>query len=339
MVKLDYLLNWLTVVILVVLISGCGITGDVVEQKITFIAKDEGKVEGVYFCPRDNCSKELSEFILSASSSVYCAFFDLDLEDVKNALKEKDEEGIDVKLIVDTDNYDMVEDLDIDIKQDHRSSFMHNKFCIVDGIKISSGSMNPTVNGDLKNNNNLIFISSSVLASNYEDEFFEMWEGVLGKGNNVRVPVVYLSGVKIENYFCPEDNCGEKISDVLSSAKESIKFLTFSFTHTSIANEIVMKIHDNVSVKGVFEKRGATTEYSRYKLLDYQGADVKRDNNSAVMHHKVFIIDDSIVITGSFNPSKNADTRNDENILIIYSEKVAEKYLSEFNYIWKNYSE
>ena len=35
------------------------------------------------------------------------------------------------------------------------------------------------------------------------------------------------------------------------------------------------------------------------------------------MHHKVFIIDEEIVITGSFNPSKNADTRNDENILII----------------------
>ena len=334
MVKLAYLLNRLTLVILVVLISGCGITGDVVEQKITFVAKDNGGIEGVYFCPRDNCSLKLSEFILSASSSVYCAFFDLDLEDVKNALKEKDEEGVDVKLIVDTDNHDMVEDLDVDIKQDYRSAFMHNKFCIVDGKRISSGSMNPTFNGNSKNNNNLIFISSSVLASNYEDEFFEMWDGEFGKGSGVGVPVVYADGIKIENYFCPEDNCGEKISDVLSSAKESIKFLTFSFTHTSIANEIVMKIHDNVSVKGVFEKRGATTEYSRFKLLDYQGASVRRDNNSAVMHHKLFIIDDSIVITGSFNPSKNADTRNDENILVIYSSDVANRFLEEFDYVF-----
>ena len=38
------------------------------------------------------------------------------------------------------------------------------------------------------------------------------------------------------------------------------------------------------------------------------------------------------------NP-KNADTRNDENILIIYDEEVAAKYLEEFKYIWENYTE
>ena len=49
------------------------------------------------------------------------------------------------------------------------------------------------------------------------------------------------------------------------------------------------------------------------------------------MHHKVFIIDNRTVITGSFNPTKNGDTRNDENILIIHDEKIAGKYLEEFN--------
>ena len=95
--------------------------------------------------------------------------------------------------------------------------------------------------------------------------------------------------------------------------------MTFSFTHTGIANEIVMKLHEGVEVKGVFEKRGAGTEYSRFKLLEFQGGEVRKDTNGGTMHHKVFIIDEKIVVTGSFNPSKNADTRNDENVFGLWN--------------------
>jgi phosphatidylserine/phosphatidylglycerophosphate/cardiolipin synthase-like enzyme len=336
MVKITYLLNRLTLVILLVLVSGCTpIEGNVVSQNIVISVKDKGNVEGIYFCPRDDCSGRLANFILSAKQRVYCAFFDLDLEDVINALKEKSKK-IDVKVVVDKDNYEIVEELDF-VKPDTRSAFMHNKFCVVDN-KISTGSFNPTINGNEKNNNNLIIVNSKRLAENYEDEFDELWNNIFGKGNRTEIPIIYLDEIKIENYFCPEDSCGDRIRDVLGKAENSINFLTFSFTHDSIGNKIVVKMHEGVEVKGVFEKRGAGSEYSEYRLFEYQEADVRKDNNSAVMHHKVFIIDNETVITGSFNPSINADKRNDENILIIRDKETAEKYLEEFKYIWNFYS-
>lgn len=319
--------------ILLILLTGCAITdmqGRFTE--VNSIIKEDGSM-GVFFCPRENCSVELSNFILSAEESAYCAFFDLDLEEVKNALEEKFFEGLDVKLIVDTDNVKYVKSLSFEIKQDGRSAFMHNKFCIIDGKKVSTGSMNPTLNGDTKNNNNLIIVESKTIAKNYEDEFFEMWGGQLGKGGGVRNPIVHLDGIKVENYFCPEDKCSDKIENVLKKAEESIHFMTFSFTHEGIANELLLKNMDGVLVEGVFEKRGAGSEYSKFKVLDYQGMDVVKDNNSAVMHHKVFIIDSEIVITGSFNPSKNADFRNDENILIIYDSDIASRYMEEYEYV------
>ena len=58
------------------------------------------------------------------------------------------------------------------------------------------------------------------------------------------------------------------------------------------------------------------------------------DNNSYSMHHKVFIIDDKIVITGSYNPTKSGTSKNDENVLVIYSSEVAEKYLEEFGVVY-----
>ena len=40
------------------------------------------------------------------------------------------------------------------------------------------------------------------------------------------------------------------------------------------------------------------------------------------------------MITGSYNPTRNADESNDENILIISDADVAEKYLEEFNRVY-----
>jgi phosphatidylserine/phosphatidylglycerophosphate/cardiolipin synthase-like enzyme len=48
------------------------------------------------------------------------------------------------------------------------------------------------------------------------------------------------------------------------------------------------------------------------------------------MRHKVIIIDKKIVVTGSMNPTSSGNLRNDENVLIIYDENIAKKYLNEF---------
>ena len=151
MVKLRLLLNRLTLVFLIVLVSGCSMTGNV--TKVTTVVKeDDGGIEAVYFCPRDDCSGKLAEFILEAEK-VDCALFDLDLEEVIDALKLKE----DVRLVVDEDNFEYVEELDF-AKHDNRSSFMYNKFCVSDGEFVITGSTNPTVNGVEKNYNNWIII-------------------------------------------------------------------------------------------------------------------------------------------------------------------------------------
>jgi len=323
--------------LLFIFICGCEIESSVVKKSViqSVVKERNGSIE-IYFCPREDCAGKLVEFIKNAESYVHCALFDLDLKEVIDALKEKSK-VIDVKLVVDNEHFDNVAELYF-VRKDTSSQFSHNKFCVIDGEKISSGSFNPTERGAHFNNNNLLIIKSRFLAKNYEDEFQELWNYSFGKGKKVVYPVIYLDEIKIENYFCPEDNCGERIEEALMNAEDSIYFMTFSFTHNGIANVIALKMINGVEVKGIFEKRGTGSEYSRYGFLEYQGADVRKDNNSYVMHHKVLIIDNSTVITGSFNPSTNADMNNDENVLIIHDKEVAEKYLEEFKYIWENYS-
>ena len=68
---------------------------------------------------------------------------------------------------------------------------------------------------------------------------------------------------------------------------------------------------------------GPAGSTAAWKLRE-AGLDVRLDGNPANMHHKVFIIDGHIVITGSYNFSRSAEERNDENTLIIHDPAIAQ---------------
>jgi phosphatidylserine/phosphatidylglycerophosphate/cardiolipin synthase-like enzyme len=298
------------------------------EQPIESYVGDTGDVQ-VYFCPHQNCEEALLNFIDSAEESLHCAFFEVDLDLIRDKLLEK-ERLIDVKVI--TDN-DYLYEFNHPFVKNDSWGLMHNKFCIVDGKKVSTGSMNPTNNGADKNNNNLLLINSVALANNYQAEFQEMWNGTYKKGDNVLNPNIMIDDIGVENYFCPEDDCADHVKEELNKATSSIHFMTFSFTHDGIANILLLKNLDNISIKGIFEAR-QVSKYSKYMVLKNNNVDVVKDGNKANMHHKVFIIDSDTVITGSFNPSAGGDTRNDENLLIIRDFNIASLFMEEFEKVW-----
>lgn len=299
----------------------------------------------IYFCPRDNCNAALADFLKSAEKSIHCAFFDLNLEDILKVLKQKSKE-IEVKLVIDNENYEGFKSLNFS-KQDGSRQYMHNKFCIVDRKAVSTGSFNPTFNGAFYNNNNLIIIYSKYLAENYEAEFGELWSGFFGKSsigkkNKVKYPELNLSGNIYKNYFCPEDDCEQNVLRAIGAAEKSIRFMLFSFTSDAVASLLAEKAKKGAAVSGVVEKSQNNNEYSEYIKLrkfmtdvgyDKIMIDISYDKNPKNMHHKVFIIDDKIVITGSYNPTKNGNENNDENILIIHDKDIVEKYLKEFVYV------
>ena len=80
---------------------------------------------------------------------------------------------------------------------DRREGLMHNKFVIIDRQEVWTGSMNFTINGAYRNNNNLVRVRSSMLAQNYLMEFEEMFEDDLfgpGSPANTPVPTIEVPG-------------------------------------------------------------------------------------------------------------------------------------------------
>jgi phosphatidylserine/phosphatidylglycerophosphate/cardiolipin synthase-like enzyme len=83
----------------------------------------------------------------------------------------------------------------------------------------------------------------------------------------------------------------------------------------------------------IFE-RDQVNQWSEYNRLKSAGIPVMLDENAEYMHNKFMVIDGKVVLTGSYNYSKQADTQNDENLIVIVDEAAAKAYEDEFNEMW-----
>lgn len=286
--------------------------------------------------------RPLTAFINTAQKSVDICIFQLDLPNVVQALIDAHKRGAQVRVVTDIDilndskenpPFKQLQKAGIQVVGGNSDAIMHNKFVVVDGAAVWTGSLNFTASDTYRNNNNAILIQSSRLARNYTATFEKMFiDGQFGsarKPGGVTTRLV-INGIAVENYFTPEDDATARIVERLKQAKTSIDFMAFSFTDDNIGKTVRDRAKAGVKVRGVFETSDSDSPYSEYGLLKKAGLQVYQDGNPYLMHHKVFILDGQTVILGSFNFSRNANTSNDENLLIIDDAALAQTFLQEF---------
>ncbi len=286
------------------------------------VVETSGKID-VYFCHSDNCT---TPWIKALSSGALCAIYDISRGDLITKLN-----SVKAKVVVDNGMTDKQTWKLNDVRIDSDNGLMHNKWCVM-GDTVVTGSHNPTAN---TNYDNMIVVASKGIAANYRDEFLELWNGKFGRGNRVRKPVIRIGDITLENYFCPEDDCEENVRRALMSANRTIDVMAFSFTSDPLGKTLVLKKKGGVLVRSMTDK-GQLNEYSEDYLLNRSGVPVKAFDGPSrtLLHHKVFIVDGAIVVTGSANPTSSGYHKNDENVIIIHSKEIARKYTEEFERIW-----
>ena len=278
----------------------------------------------------------------SANSSIEIASFDFDIPQITDALISAKQRGVAVRLIVDSENLTTPEvaqetgrltAVAIPVHFDNREPFMHNKFIVIDSTTAWMGSWNLTENDTFRNNNNALRLHKRELALDYRNEFEQMFAGAFGvsKTSGTPYPQVTLGNAHIAVYFAPEDGVAQYVLNILDQAKTSIRFMAFSFTANDIAQAMINKHKAGLAVSGVFESQNANGSGAEFGPLRSSGVDVIEDGNCYILHHKTIIIDDHIVITGSYNFTSSAEQSNDENLVIIDDSTVASAYIEEYN--------
>jgi len=348
---------WLTGVLLVVVIAAlasCGLTDTSIGSapnvpagmSVYFTAADGQASNGVDQYPEKD--------IAAAKKTLDIASFDFNLPSFTDAVVKAKQRGVQVRVVLDEENgsqrlsasdsptgqsFDAVRALKnagITVVDGGRSNgLMHDKFIIIDGAVLYVGSWNMSYNDTYRNNNNLLRIVDNTLVDNYEAKFTELYvDKRFGTRATVgaQTPQTTLDGVPIENYFSPVDDVMQKIIAEVKGAKSSVKFMAFTYTYDDLAQAMIAQQKAGEKVEGVIENRGASQ--GAMPELFCAKVPVEVDGNKYTMHHKVIIIDDNTVITGSFNFTRSADTANDDNVLIIHSSGVAALYDAEFEKVY-----
>lgn len=233
-------------------------------------------------------------------------------------------------------------------------TIMHNKFMIVDANStdandaiVWTGSANwnaQQLNSDF---NNTIVIQDRALAQAYRAHFNMMWgdTGInpnksLAKFGQYKTDLgahtFIIDGKTVELYFSPADGVNDKILSTIASATTDLYWGMSTFTLNSNATALVNKKNEGVYVAGIND--GSSSIYSPFTILTSGiGANFKVYSSTNMYHNKFLIVDasnscsDPMVLTGSHNWSFSADTKNDENTLIIHDDTAANIYYQSFH--------
>ena len=135
----------------------------------------------VCFSPENHCDIKLLKFIQGAKETLDIAIFDINLDQIVHEILVKSK-TIKVRLIVDTREskgknsaVPLLLKAGVNVRYGRQKGIMHNKFAIVDGKMIETGSFNYTNGAAFKNNENLIYLNTPSIVSKYIERFEKIW--------------------------------------------------------------------------------------------------------------------------------------------------------------------
>ncbi len=150
---------------------------------------------------------------------------------------------------------------------------------------------------------------------------------------------VLLSGKSSDSnneriYFSPGETCLNGILTQIKSASQVIKICLFTISDNRIAQALISKHQQGVSVKIITDNDKIYDKGSDITELFEAGIPVKVDVTDNHMHHKFAMFDKDTTITGSYNWTRSAERYNHENVVITDSKTIFQAFDKEFNDLW-----
>ena len=298
-----------------------------------------------YNNPKDRTIQNMIlDDIRGAKKTIDLATYNYTDTKTASALIDAVHRGVKVRLVIDEDNAkkDVVRDLrdgGVNIIIAESNGLMHAKYIIIDSAVVISGSANMTLSSFSYDNNFMIRLESPEAAKVFTDEFEEMYLDCIFGEESPRGKAA--QAIKLENgtemyiRFSPDDGIDDMIERLISAADDSVYMLAYSFASRDIAERLQKADDDGLDVIVVCEDSKAYTDGGgQCGPLSEAGLQVYVDGYpDTLMHEKVIILDNSVVIAGSYNFTRSADKRNDEQILVIQDRDIADLFLGEFDKI------
>lgn len=276
----------------------------------------------------------LIKALSKSTKSIYIQTYDLKDKSIIALLNQKAKQGVTISIITDKKHLTYATkrlSSSIDIQKGNCSGLMHQKVLIIDEKLSFLGSQNLTSTSLSMHGNIMLGIQDEKLSRS----LIQVHQQMLDKDKNVARNLGNIVIDQGQIYFHPRKNIDsiDAITDIIQSAKKSIKVAMFTFTHQALSSSIVNAHNRGIKTSVIIDKN--TTYGASKKIINYLLENKVRTLASTgveLFHYKMAVIDDQTLIMGSLNWTRSGFKKNAEFIMIYELSKKQSKY---FKKLWR----
>lgn len=350
-------------------------------------------LKGVQFSRTDRVPESLVAAIDKTEKTLLLSIYDLKLSEVADAIIRARKRGVDVRMVYDMGHakpsgdpaagagasaeYSALLAAGVPVrllKGGGSFGIMHNKFALLDGALLVTGSFNWTRAADEKNFENAVFKDDAALIDGFTRYWKWMWplasepsasaaelaSGTFGSEEDADAafsalgavsgagfgpppadpsrPVTYRGGAYPRYAFSPEGGVEALLVDAIGRASKKVEVAIFSLYSPKVADALIAAQKKGVAVRVVADA-GQSRRSQAVRALADAGIGLRlsagRGDGFGVMHHKWALIDGALLMSGSYNFSQNAELYNFENDLFTTEPGETAAFGGEFSALWK----
>ena len=137
-------------------------------------------------------------------------------------------------------------------------------------------------------------------------------------------------------YFSPGPDCRIAIEQAMETALDELLICVFTISDDRLSDAIQRAHRNGLTVRVISDNDKMEDKGNDVERLALSGIDIRIDRSPDHMHHKFMVVDGKTVLTGSYNWTRSAETRNEENLVSIDDPYLASQFMDEFERIWTN---
>ncbi|APJ03588.1 phospholipase D-like domain-containing protein [Silvanigrella aquatica] len=325
------------------------------------------------FSPNAGALQLIVDAIQGAQKSIDMATLLITSDSIYNALIDSHNRGVKIRIVVDSksantsgSDVQRLIDNNIAVKLNSEFRIMHNKYFIIDGQSVETGSFNYSENADKRNAENAIFLynqpniaklyseiferlfaDSNKLnnvydyneypneISNYDHFSIENTYEYSAKSKNMETKIFEIEKGKVDvafskacNYINDSQSAKDLVLNVIKNSKNSIYMAAYNFSDPDIIAFLKIAQKNGVQLNIVLDYK-ANYSNSAVDNLKELGANIYLNKKFNIMHNKYIISDNDTVEFGSFNYTSSANEDQCNNVLVFYKQNDLTKYYME----------
>lgn len=221
---------------------------------------------------------------------------------------------------------------DVQVRGDYNPKIFHQKFVLRDydgkaapTSALLTGSANFTQTDTHRNLNHVFVFRDADVCRQYLTEVDQLRRGRFGRELHGATPRTYdVGGVPVKVLFAPDHTPELEIMKQMLKGSREIWFAIFTFAGSSGIDDTMLALaRGGMTIKGVLDPAQAKQKWAAPAWLVHDNIELYVPRKAGdfttlrKLHHKLMVIDEQVVVAGSFNYTEPANEFNDENIFVL----------------------